>query len=271
MNFRETLKDSIMYPLSDWKKILTFGILFLFTIMVTILHVFGGLKNSLALIALLIMGFVITLIINGYGFRIIKTSINDLDELPKFNKWLNMVKNGAKILVVGIVYLIPLMIFTLIFYEYFFVVTILGIFFTNPLGILESILEVLLTSFLHGKLLHLLSVKGIPLIIVLTYYVIIIPIYYVSIANMAKNDGKLRTAFNIGEILNKIRAIGFKKISIFYLLIILILIISWWRLANIVYLIFLTLIITPYLKMFISRFIGLIYKDDCPNHGKSEI
>lgn len=238
------------------------GIITILGYTANISYIFGGLRNYLVLIPLIIMGFIITLIINGYGFKIIKTSLNGLNELPKFDAWLDMLKNGTKILVVGIVYLIPIMIFSIIFYEVFFIYTVGGIIMGTPLGILSSILEDILTLFLHGKLLHVLTVKGFPLFTVLVYYIVIIPIYYVAIANMANNNGKLSTAFQLSEILNKTKNIGFKKISIFYLLLIPIILIYKWELLNVVYLVFIGLIISPYLKIFISRFIGLIYIDD---------
>ncbi len=259
MNFWEALKDSLGYPLSDWKKLLMLGILILFCILVNIFYVFGGLRNLPVLIALWIIGLIVFLIVNGYGFRIIKTSLNGSNELPKFDAWPEMLKNGTKILIISVVYLIPIMIFMLIFYEVLFVYTVGGILGATPLGILVYILEELLKSLLHGKLIHTLALKCFPIIVVLAYYFIIIPIYYLAIANMANNDGKLKTAFKLGEILEKIREIGFKKISIFYLLIIPYLIITWWELANLVYLILATLIAIPYLKIFISRFVGLIY------------
>jgi hypothetical protein len=262
MNVYETLKDSLSYPLSDWKKVLMLGILMILSILITIFYEFGGLKNLTALAALWIMGFIVLLLIYGYGFRIVKGSLNGLNELPKFDAWLKMLKDGTKVLVLGTVYLIPIMIFTLIFYEYFFIYTVGGILGGTPLGILTYIFESLLTSLLHGNLFHVSAVKGFSLIVVLAYYFIIIPIYYVAIANMANNDGKLRTAFNLGEILNKIRNIGFKKITIFYLLLIPFLIITWWELVNLVYLILATLIAISYLKIFISRFVGQIYRDD---------
>jgi hypothetical protein len=257
----ETLKDSLNYPLTDWKKLLMLGILALSSILYNIFYLFGGLRNLPALAVLGIMGFVVLLLINGYGFRIIKSSLNGSNELPNLNQWLEMLKNGAKILIVGIVYLIPIMIFTLIFYEYFFIYTMSGILGGTPVSILAYILKSILTTLLHGNLYQVLAVKGFPLVVVLIYYVVIIPIYYLAIANMANNDGKLRTAFNLSEILEKTREIGIKKIAIFYLLIIPILIIYWFQLTNIVYLILAALIVIPYLKIFISRFVGLIYID----------
>ncbi|WP_048186403.1 DUF4013 domain-containing protein [Methanobacterium lacus] len=208
-----------------------------------------------------IMGFVVLLLVNGYGFRIIKSSLNGSNELPNFNQWLEMLKNGAKILIVGIVYLIPIAIFTLIFYEYYFGYTVAGMLVGSPLAILTSIIDHISISFLQSKLFHILTVKDFSLIIVLAYYIIIIPIYYVTIANLANNGGKLRKAFNLGEILEKTRKIGFKKISIFYLIIIPVLVASWLKNLNLVYLIVLTLIVSSYLKIFLSMFVGLIYID----------
>lgn len=262
MNVGETVKDSLKYPFSDWKKILIFGIIIILTYIDTICYDFGGLKNLSILITLWIMGFIIFLIVWGYGFKIIKTSLNGSNELPKFDAWPVMLKDGMKILVVGIIYLIPLMIFTLIFSKVLFVYTISGILGGTPLGILELLFSGLLVAFLHGKISHVLAVEGFPLFIVLVYLIAIVPIYYVAIANMANNIGKLRTAFKLGEILNKVRNIGFKKFSIFYLLIIPLIALYWCNYANLVYLIVISLIISPYLKMFISRFIGLIYLDE---------
>lgn len=52
------------------------GIIIVLGYTVNISYIFGGLRNSSVLIPLWIMGFIVTLIVNGYGFKIIKTSLN---------------------------------------------------------------------------------------------------------------------------------------------------------------------------------------------------
>ena len=67
-----------------------------------------GIKNIVVIITLFITGyFLCGFLINGYKFRIIKTSLGGLAELPVFNNWIEMFVDGIKVSIVVVVYLLP--------------------------------------------------------------------------------------------------------------------------------------------------------------------
>jgi hypothetical protein len=59
--------------------------------------------------ALQIIGFIIGLFIYGYMFKIIKSSLECINELPEFNELVNIFTDGFKVVIVAIVYLIPIL------------------------------------------------------------------------------------------------------------------------------------------------------------------
>jgi hypothetical protein len=84
----EIIGDAVKYPISDWKKLLTLGIL-------------------------LLLGFVIipAFLALGYVFRVLKATIAGFNELPEFDEWGEMLIDGLKVFVVTIAYMIiPLII-----------------------------------------------------------------------------------------------------------------------------------------------------------------
>lgn len=103
------------------------------------------------------------------------------------------------------------------------------------------------------------------------YILIIYPILAMAIANMAYNSSKLAAAFRIGEIFNKIGNIGWGTLIVWYIVtgIILVIItlvgtfvtsfISKLTLP-IVGPVLLSLIVVPYVYMYLNRSIALIYK-----------
>ncbi|MBC7318731.1 DUF4013 domain-containing protein [Candidatus Bipolaricaulota bacterium] len=88
MDIGEIISDSVKYPISDWKKLLTLGILFLLSFL--LIPVFLAI---------------------GYAFRALKATIAGFDELPEFDEWGEMFIDGVKVFVVTIAYMIiPLII-----------------------------------------------------------------------------------------------------------------------------------------------------------------
>lgn len=88
MDIGEIISDSVKYPISDWKKLLTLGVLLLLSF-------------------LLIPAFLAI----GYAFRALKATIAGFDELPEFDEWGEMFIDGVKVFVVAIAYMIiPLII-----------------------------------------------------------------------------------------------------------------------------------------------------------------
>ena len=106
MDLVKIIEDAVSYPFSDWKKILILGILAIISslgIATLFIGTLLGIKNVLVIILLFIIGyFIFGFLIDGYNFRIIKTSISGERELPEFNNWVEMFVDGIKVSIVFI-------------------------------------------------------------------------------------------------------------------------------------------------------------------------
>jgi hypothetical protein len=210
MNIKEILKDSVRYPLSDWKKILLLGIIF----------VIGNLSNtaesnSLVIINITvtfflgIISFLILLLAVGYQFRIIKSSLIGLAEPPEFNKWIDMFKDGVKLFLVKTVYTIPAIL----------IIILAALFFASDPSTVVNTSLVLGTWFLiGGPGINFAAWVGIWFIIALLYVIIITPIMWMAIAHMADNESEIRAAFRFHTILNEITNKGWKNLIIWYIM-----------------------------------------------------
>lgn len=244
MNVGEIIKDSLKYPLSDWKKFLFLGILFVITDLDVIAGQFIGNMALIMLLSFVTLPF--WLISYGYIFRIIKLSLTGENKLPAFNNWKNMFIDGLKVF---ITFIIPFIIYSLVFV----------ILYVNKL----------------------IPFTGIWQTIVL--YAIIIPIVFIAITNKAYYENKSSSAsifkiFKVREILEKISLKGWNNFTKWYIItaIIFLVINSIFMLLNtfigLIYPIYEplkftpllldmidALIITPYAYIFLSRSIGLFY------------
>ena len=274
MDVSAIIKESLRYPFSDWKKILILGIL------VVISSIIGtaislGYTNNYVLFLLICIGFLTGLFVNGYMFKIIKTSLNEENKLPKFNAWTGMLIDGIKVFAVSIVYLaVPTFVLMLLIPLSFsrFDLSILGMAYTtlestgiNPAVYLVSetlpgIENIIIISF---NLFQELSIIFICLLLLL------IPFFLVAIAHMAYYEGELRSAFRIHEIIEEISDIGWTNL------------IKWYIMTGIIFLIFIflsniiaflgsylnfilittiiSLTLIPYFYMFYARTLALFY------------
>lgn len=254
MNIKEIMIDSIKYPFLDWKKILILGVIVVvYTIPRNMFPVYlsNGFMDLFLVIALLINFF-----ITGYFYKIIQHSLKNTKELPKFSKWVNLFKNGFKVTCVSLIYSIPATLPLLILNS-----NLLNFYTYKP-----DFITFIISAIGYGNL------NTIWFFVYFLYFLILFPISLMAIANMANNDGKLRYAFEFKAIFDKIKNIGWIK---FY---------SWYFLTSVInYLVFLIgfliatllfliptfpqeliylLILTPYIYIFFSRSIALIYKSD---------
>lgn len=262
MNVVEIIKDSIKYPLSDWKKFLILGVVMLFS---SLYALAGSLdvKNLELLILLYVAGFLINFFADGYFFRIIKLSLSGLGNLPEFDNWTNMFKDGIKMFIVNFVYLTPA----------FFIVGFVVLFHLSALRTIIGFHPSNLT-------LDVLSAVGIWAFFVALYYIVIAPIIAMAKANMIHNDGEVGAAFRLREILDKIAAKGWLKFIKWYLammftgliviflaafvLTFLLVLIEYYSsspnlIHNIVEAVIFHLIFLPYLFMYENRSIALFY------------
>ena len=233
-------KDALEYSAKDWKKLVILGVICLFSF-------------------LLLPAFLIT----GYNYRVINTAvhgiINGRDPLPDFDDLIDMFVDGVKVVIVQIAYLlVPIIIF---------------------------LLFAIIAGSLNGVLSSALMIVG----CIITFALVIVAclMSQMGLCHMANHDGAFTKAFAISEIKEVIDEIGwFNCIATYIGLIIITLAISL-VVTAIIYGIFtifgisgavlgadpsgifvlgvlinslITMfIVGPYLSIFNSRSIGLLY------------
>lgn len=222
MDIGEIISDSIKYPSQDWKKIIILGILSILSIL--IIPIF---------------------LVMGYFFRILKSSIAGFDELPDFDEWGEMFIDGLKMFVVQFVYLlIPLIVIFV--------------------GAWASIASMSVTA--SGNVANplFLGLMGGTAIIGFILAIIFQLIGSIAVANMALNDSEFGAAFRFSEILELISMIGWGKYIIWYIVMIIIgivfmVIASVLQIIPFIGMIIATLVVYPYLTMFSSRSLALLF------------
>lgn len=233
-------KDSLEYSAKDWKTLVILGVICLFNF-------------------LLLPVFLIT----GYNYRVIDTAvhgiINGRDPLPDFEDIIGIFVDGVKVVIVQVVYLlVPFIIFMI---------------FVIIAGIVDNVAS-----------------AGIMIIGALLTFVALIVSCLMSqmgLCHMAYNEGAFSKAFAVSEIKEVIDEIGWFECIITYLGLIIITIVISFVVTALIGLIFTALgisgfalganaggifalgmfinalvsmfIVGPYLSIFNSRSIGLLY------------
>jgi uncharacterized membrane protein YciS (DUF1049 family) len=127
----------------------------------------------------------------------------------------------------------------------------------------------ILLAYLHWDAIWV----SIQFFVYILYFLILFPISLMAIANMANNDGKLSYAFEFKVIFDKIKNIGWIKFYSWYLLTGIINLLIFLIGVTIGFILILihafpfeklidSLILTPYLYIFFSRSIALIYNNE---------
>lgn len=233
-------KDALEYSAKDWKTLVILGVICLFSF-------------------LLIPAFLIT----GYNYRVINTAvhgvINGRDPMPDFENLVDMFVDGVKVVIVQLVYLlIPIIVFMIF---------------------------ALIASQLSGMASSALMVIG--CIITFVLFIVSCLMEQMGLCHMAYNDGAFTKAFAISEIKEVIDEIGWFECIITYLGLIIITVVIACVVTALIYGIFtvfgisgavlgadpsgifilgllineliILFIIGPYLSIFNSRSIGLLY------------
>lgn len=233
-------KDSLEYSAKDWKKLVILGVICLFSF-------------------LLIPAFLIT----GYNYRVINTAvhgiINGRDPLPEFDDVIDMFVDGVKVVIVQIAYLLVPGIIFLIF--------------------------TLIANAVSGVAASAIMVIG----CLITFVLVIVTclMSQMALCHMAYNEGAFSKAFAISEIKEVIDEIGWFNSIATYIGLIIITIAIAVVVTAIIYGIFTVFgisgailgvnpsgvfivavlinfmitmfIVGPYLSIFNSRSIGLLY------------
>ncbi|WP_405265777.1 DUF4013 domain-containing protein [Methanobrevibacter sp.] len=195
--------EGLKYPFNDIKKLLGFGLLFVIFDLISMAFtlktvdvtkmIIGTLEKTNATastlsysqlpngdiylaIAILIVGFLVSLFIMGYQYKVISFSINRKDDLPGFGDIVGMFIKGVKYFLVSIVYAIPSMI-----------VAFLAILVTNNSSLWPVIM--------------IISV----LLMVVSYFILIM-----ALNNMVAHDS-IKKAFDFSEIIGNISNLGWGK------------------------------------------------------------
>ena len=233
-------KDALEYSAQDWIKLVILGVICLFSF-------------------LLLPAFLIT----GYNYRVINTAvhgiINGRDSLPEFDDLISMFVDGVKVVIVEIVYIIVPAIVFLIF----------AIIAGQGEGVVSSALMI------------------IGCIITFALVVVACLMSQMGLCHMAYNDGAFSKAFALTEIKEVIDEIGWFECIITYLGLIIITLVISIVVSAIIWIIFTVFgisgavlgadpsgvfvlgalinsaismfIVGPYLSIFNSRSIGLLY------------
>jgi hypothetical protein len=261
MQIGQILKDSLKYPLSDWKKFLILGIIIIFS-SISGTAVLLGTTNTFSIYILVLVGIMIGFLVNGYLFKILKFSLIGKIRLPEFKDWNDLFINGIKLNIIGIFYIIPAILIVLVFNAGSFV-SILGSTGTVQFSVSSIISNVGVQAIKYVG-------DGTWAIIVILYMAVIYPISLIAIANMAENDNRLSAAFKFREIFNKIAKIGWGRLVEWYIVIGIVYYVINMVMGLIVLLIFsfhtsvigtviFSLIVTPYLSMYFYRALALVY------------
>jgi hypothetical protein len=216
MNVIDIHVNSLKYSIQDIKKVLIFGVMCLF--MILIIPIF---------------------LVFGYMIRVIKNTTEHNDSLPDFD-------NAGSMFIDGVKYIALMIIAYIIF-----------LLATFSMVILLSILIATLNEILAIIVMMVMALIAIPLSIVS------IMVYYIAIVHMA-HTGKFSAAFKFGDIIQRIKNIGWIHLILWNLtliIIVMIIIIPFVIISMIPILGFIIycLIGIPIMYLFMCRSMGLIY------------
>lgn len=273
----DVVKEGLKYPFNDGKKVLTFGIIFLLSSLVSLAMeylVYDNMRilanaapietvqgaisaippSSFALIVLSwIITFVLMVFCSGYIYDVIKYGIEGKFELPDFKDIKGLFIKGLRSFVVGLVYsILPMILFFL--------------------GIMLTVNEAV------GSSVNMIG--AIILIIAIFFAIFVALVQVMALCNMVDKD-EFAAAFRFKEILALIKNLGWGRyIGILLFAVIAVMIISVFFsflftaiasaigilvgsafILSLIYLILNAVLINPYVSIAISRIYGSIYKE----------
>ena len=273
----DVVKEGLKYPFNDGKKVLTLGIIFLVSSLVSFAMeflVFDNMRilanmapvdtaqaalsaippSSMALIVLSwIVTFVLMVFASGYIYDVIKYGIEGRSELPEFSDIKGLLVKGLRAFVVGLAYsILPMILFFL--------------------GLMLTVNESVGTS--------VNAIGGIILLLAIIFAIFASLMEVMALCNMIDKD-EFAAAFRFKEILGLIKNLGWGRfIGILLFTVIAVMIITvfcgfiFGAIAGIVSMIvgsafvmalinmiLNSLFINPYVSIAISRVYGSIYKE----------
>ncbi|MCL2157419.1 MAG: DUF4013 domain-containing protein [Methanobrevibacter sp.] len=248
MEVVELFKDALTYPTKDFSKLLILGVLaFVATIpfFVMVLPLFFG-SDVTALAGMAVIGLlgallvlILDIIYAGYGLNIIKKTIALEEGLPEFD-WGQMIIDGIKVFILGIIYaIIPTILSAIIGF--------LGIGLSTFAISADSMSTFLVANFFVFFIIGII-------------YLIFGLLYIVALGRFAETDS-LGAALNVMDVFDKIGQIGWGN-YILWIIVLLILQFVLNFVAGILLAIVIgVIIVAPFFLMYYSRAIGLLYNE----------
>ena len=273
----DVVKEGLKYPLNDGKKVLTLGVLFLISSLVSLFMqytVFDSIRvmSDMAPLdtiqgvisavpptnmTLIVLSWIVTLALmlftSGYIYDVIKYGIEGRSELPEFSDIKGLLVKGLRAFVVGLAYsILPMILFFL--------------------GLMLTVNESVDAS--------VNAIGGIILLVAIIFAIFVSLVNVMALCNMVDKD-EFAAAFRFKEILGLIKNLGWGRfIGILLFTVIVIMIISvffsfiFGAIAGIISvivgsalvmalinMILNSLLINPYVSIVISRVYGSIYKE----------
>ena len=273
----DVVKEGLKYPFNDGKKVLTLGVVFLVSSLVSLLmqyFVFDNMRtladsapidtvhaalsalppSNMALIVLFwIVTFILMIFCSGYVYDVIKYAIERRSDLPEFKDIKGIFIKGIRSFIVGIAYsILPLILF------------LLGL----MLAVNESV----------GGSVN--AIGGIIIVIAMVFAIFAALLQVMALCNMIDKD-ELAAAFRFKEILALIKNLGWGRyIGILLFTVIAVMIITVFFgfifgliataisilvgsafVLTLVNLILNSLFINPYSSIVFSRVYGSVYKE----------
>ncbi len=274
MDIDQNIVNSLEYARSNWGKVATLGAVLIVPFIIFLAIVFlGVLSNNAAIIITLgIMGVILFIIaailVQGYFYRVIKSTLAGLDDLPDFDEWGEMFVSGLKVLVVQVVYniifgIIAIIPIGIIFLIFGIIGGFLGVFtaaFTSSATLTPG--AAIGSGVLFWGMYLAIFLTYLIMLVVMVLYAIMFPL---GVANMAYHD-KMSAAFEVSQIREKIKDIRWGKAIIWvvaiYFVIIVAVLISYILGLLLVGLILVPLIIIPLMIIFYARSTGLLYLNE---------
>lgn len=270
MSISDICKDSIGYPFKNTKFLGLLAIIFIISALLEFLlassgmyrvveyfspsyaaSIYGGWQGSEPVeIIISIIGLIIALIILGYKYRLMESSINSKGSFPEFDNIKLLFKQGIKMALAAIVYLI-------------IPVVLIGV-------------SILLMDNMLGAVANQVGMILLPIAIII--FVIAACVLELAFANMVKYN-TFKYAFKIHEIFEVIKSVGYLRIigAIIFAWILMFIIglavllvgmmlslalfgITSMLMISVIALVIFNALLSTYDLVFYSRFYSLVYK-----------
>jgi hypothetical protein len=272
MDIDQNIVNSLEYARSSWGKVATLGgVLFVPFLILFVFIFIGAISNNGFILGLLtFIGILIVIIAfilaEGYFFRVIKSTLAGLDEIPDFDDWGEMLGSGLKVLIVEIVYSLIFGILAAIpIFIIFLILGIIGSFLGIAGSLAGSTFNPALIAgsgvFFWAMYLGIFLTYLIMIAVGLLYYIV----SFIGVANMAYQDN-MAAAFAISEIRERISSIRWGKAIIWvlatYFVSIIAVLVSYILGLLLVGMIIVPIIIIPFMIIFLARSTGLLYLNE---------